>query len=83
MIFTALDRRGLDAPDVPASSEMAAAKAVLPVLAARLAWSAALGCRVAYLPARLWREAPGASVQAIRGYYGTDVLVAPDSVWLP
>lgn len=84
MIFAGLDRQGAGTTEgAAASGEMLAARAILPLLAARLAWSAALGRRVAYLPEGLWQEAAGASVEAIRGYYGADVLVAPDSVRLP
>ncbi|MGH9536061.1 MAG: hypothetical protein ACRD2E_14520 [Terriglobales bacterium] len=65
------------------SSELNAARAIVPVLAARLDWSATLRRRVAYLPDGLWRQACGLSVQAVRGYYGADVLVVPDSIRLP
>lgn len=83
MIACGFERFITNAATVPASSEMLAARAILPLLAARLGWSAVLRRRVAYLPEGLWREAPGASIEAIRGYYGADVLVAPDSVRLP
>lgn len=65
------------------ASELTAARAIVPVLAARMAWSAALRRRVAYLPDGLWRAAAPVSIQAVRGYYGADVLVVPDTVHLP
>ena len=69
--------------DAAPSSELTAARAIVPVLGARMAWSAALHRRIAYLPDGLWRAAAPTSIQAVRGYYGADVLVVPETVHLP
>lgn len=62
------------------SSEILAARSVLAIVAAHLCWSAALGRKVAYLPDNLLDNASGSSISAIRAYYGSDILVVPESV---
>lgn len=62
------------------SSELLAARTALALVAAHLCWSATLQRKVAYVPDNLLDRAPGASIHAIRSYYGNDVLVVPESV---
>ncbi|HZT72569.1 MAG TPA: hypothetical protein VE996_02865 [Terriglobales bacterium] len=75
-----LRARPAPAAEEAESSEILVARSTLAIVAARLCWSAVLHRKVAYLPDQLLACAPGSCVTAVRAYYGTDVLVVPESV---